>query len=166
MASELDFSAAISDDPDAPAHDRIPVRSMQPNDLPAIIRIDRRITGHERGAYYARKLDEAMSESAVRVSLVADVDGQVAGFIMARVDFGEFGHTEPEAVMDTIAVDPACAHTGVASALLSQLLTNLNGLRVERVRTKVAWNQFDLLGFLDRQGFRPGQRLALRRELT
>ncbi len=26
--------------------------------------------------------------------------------IMARVDYGEFGYTESEAVMDTIGVDP------------------------------------------------------------
>ena len=145
------------------AHDRIPVRSLRPDDLPAILRIDRHITGRDRRAYYVRKLEEAMDESAVRVSLVAELDGQVAGFIMARVDFGEFGNAEPEAVMDTIGVEPGCGHRGVASALLSQLLTNLGGLRVEKLRTRVAWNQAALVGFLDRNGFRPGNRLALRR---
>ena len=145
------------------AHDRMPVRSLRPDDLRAILRIDRHITGRDRSAYYARKLEEAMRESAVRVSLVAEIDRQVAGFIMARVDFGEFGNAEPEAVMDTIGVEPGCDHRGVASALLSQLLTNLGGLRVEKLRTKVAWNQSSLIGWLDRNGFRPGNRLALRR---
>jgi ribosomal protein S18 acetylase RimI-like enzyme len=161
---ELDFSAP-SEEIGSLAHDRFPVRSLQPDDLPAILRIDRHITGRDRRAYYVRKLDEAMRESAVRVSLVAEIDGEVAGFIMARVDFGAFGATEPEAVLDTIAVDPGCVRRGVASALLSQLLTNLGGLLVERVRTKVAWNQADLIGLLDRHGFRPGNRLALRRQL-
>ncbi len=159
--AELDFSAA-SEGFETLAHDRVPVRSLRPDDLQAILRIDRHITGRDRRAYYARKLEEAMREFAVRVSLVAEIEGQVAGFIMARVDFGEFGAAEPEAVIDTIGVDPGGFHRGVASALLSQLLTNLGGLRVERVRTKVAWNQFDLVGFLDRNGFRPGNRLALR----
>ncbi len=145
------------------AHDRIPVRSLRPDDLRAILRIDRHITGRDRRAYCVRKLEEAMRESAVRVSLVAETDGQVTGFIMARVDFGEFGNAEAEAVMDTIGVEPGCDHRGVASALLSQLFTNLGGLRVEKVRTKVAWNHSALIGFLDRNGFRPGNRLALRR---
>ena len=163
-ADELDFSA--STEPVATlAHDRVPVRSLHPDDLAAILRIDRHITGRDRRAYYLRKLEEAMRLSAVRVSLVAEIDGQVAGFIMARVDFGEFGAAEPEAVIDTIGVDPGHARCGVAAALLSQLLTNLRGLLVERVRTKVAWNQAELLGFLDRSGFRPGNRLALRRLL-
>jgi len=99
----------------------------------------------------------------VRVSLVAELDGQVAGVIMARVDFGEFGHTEPEAVIDTIGVDPGYGHMGVAQALVSQLMANLAALRVERVRTEVDWNHFALLGFLERLGFRPHRRLALRR---
>jgi ribosomal protein S18 acetylase RimI-like enzyme len=161
---ELDFSAP-ADAAGTLAHDRIPVRSLRPDDLAAILRIDRHITGRDRHAYYGRKLEEAMGESAVRVSLVAEIDGQVAGFIMARVDFGEFGNAEPEAVMDTIGVEPGWRHRGVASALLSQLLTNLGGLRIETLRTKVGWNQAALIGFLDRNGFRPGNRLALRRPL-
>jgi hypothetical protein len=44
-------------------------------------------------------------------------------------------------------------------------MTNLGGLRVERVRTEVAWNDFRFLSFLDRLGFRAKNRLALRREL-
>ncbi len=150
---------------DAEARDRVPVRSMTRADLPALVAIDRRITGRNRGAYFARKMDEAMEESAVRVSLVAERDGHPAGFVMARVAFGEFGQAEPEAAMDTIGVDPQRAHQGLARALLSQLLVNLGALRVETLRTEVAWNRFGLLAFLERSGFGPHRRLALERPL-
>ena len=103
---EIDYSDERSDDFEALARDSIPVRSMTAGDLKALISIDRRITGHDRTGYYERKLAESMDESAVRVSLVAELDGRPAGFIMARVDFGEFGRAEPEAVIDTIGVDP------------------------------------------------------------
>lgn len=159
---ELDYSGPSADDFESLARDRVPIRSMSAGDLAAILRIDKHITGRDRRNYFKRKLSEAMAESAVRVSLVAELDGRVAGFIMARVDFGEFGHAEPEAVMDTIGVDPSDGHKGVATALLSQLMTNLAGLRVERLRTEVDWNHFGLLSFLDRMGFRPHRRLALR----
>ncbi len=146
---------------DAEARDSVPVRSMTRADLPALVAIDRRITGRDRGAYFARKMEEAMEESAVRVSLVAERDGAPAGFVMARVAFGEFGQAEPEAAMDTIGVDPQRSHKGLARALLSQLLINLGALRVETLRTEVGWNQFALASFLDRSGFRPHRRLAL-----
>ncbi len=164
-AAEIDYSSPSGDDFEALSHDRVPIRSMTRDDLAAILRIDRHITGRDRAAYFKRKLAEALEESGIRVSLVAELDGDVAGFIMARVDLGEFGSLEPEAVIDTIGVDWRCAHKGVGSALVSQLLTNLRGLRVERVRTEVDWNRFGLLSFLDRMGFRPHRRLALRRRV-
>ena len=96
----------------------------------------------------------------MRVSLVAEQDGGPVGFIMARVDFGEFGRIEPTAVMDTIGVDPDYRDQGIGRALLSQLLVNLKTLRVERIRTEIDWRDRELLAFLDRCGFHPSQQLC------
>jgi len=158
--------APSGDDFEPLARDDIPVRSLRRDDLPSIVRIDRRITGSDRGDYYRRKLDEAIDESGIRVSLAAEIDDHVVGFIMARVDYGEFGQTATTAVIDTLAVHPDFAGQQVGSALVSQLLSNLDSLRVETVRTLVAWDDFGLAGFLDRCGFVPAQRLALRLPLN
>ena len=123
--TDKDFSDSSGDDFEALARDRIPVRSMVEADLPAIVATDRKITGLDRSAYYRRKLDEVLRESGVRVSLVAELDGQFAGFVMARVDFGEYGRTASTAVVDTIGVNPAFAGRDVGRALLSQLTANL-----------------------------------------
>ena len=80
----------------------------------------------------------------MRVSLVAERDGRPVGFIMARVDFGEFGRIEPIAVMDTIGVDPDYRDQGIGRALLSQLFMNLMTLRVERIRTEIGWSDDQL----------------------
>ena len=82
------------------------------------------------------------------------------GFIMARVDFGEFGRVEAVAVLDTIGVDPDYRDQGIGRALLSQLLINLMTLRVERLRTEVDWREGELLAYLDRCGFLPAQMLS------
>lgn len=148
------------ENPDELDRDRIPIRSMVADDFAALVRIDRRITGLDRTAYFTHKVSEALEESGIRISVVAEDDGSVMGFIMARLDYGEFGHTEPEAVIDTIGVDPGYAHHHVGYALMSQLLTNLTALRVDRVRTEVDWNRFDLIAFLEHCGFAPTQRLA------
>jgi len=140
--------------------EELPVRSMNEGDLPAIIRLDRKITGRDRTGYYRRKGAEVLRQSGVRVSQVAELDGQFAGFLMARVDFGEFGRTEPTAILDTIAVDPAFVRRHVARALLEQLLLNLRSLRVERLVTEAEWDHLDLLGFLASTGFEHSQRLA------
>lgn len=163
---EVDFSDSSGDDFEALARDRVPVRSMTEADLPAIIATDRKITGRDRTDYYKGKLTEALQESGVRVSLVAEIDGQFAGFLMARVDYGEYGHTASAAIIDTIGVSPAYAKRNVGKALLSQLMANLASLRVEKVRTRVAWNDYDLLAYLEHSGFKPSQRLCFSRHVA
>jgi len=159
-ASEVDFSAEAANDFEALARDKIDVRSLAADDMNDIVRIDHGVTGRRREAYIRELVEEAMTDSAVRVSLVARVDGIAAGFVMARTDFGDFGRAEPVAVLDTIGVDPDYAHRGVGHALLSQLFANLDGLRVERVETLVARENFGLLGFFYDVGFEHSQLLS------
>jgi ribosomal protein S18 acetylase RimI-like enzyme len=160
-AAEVNYGKPAAPDHGLLARDRIPMRTMAESDLCALIAIDRRITGRDRSAYFGRKLAEALHESDVRVSLVAERDGGPVGFIMARVDFGEFGRMESTAVMDTIGVDPGYRKQGIGRALLSQLLVNLMTLRIERIRTELDWRDRELLAFLDRCGFCPSQQLCL-----
>ncbi|MBL6959046.1 MAG: GNAT family N-acetyltransferase [Rhodospirillales bacterium] len=160
-----DYSSPDSDDFEALSRDSVLVRSLQADDLNAIIRIDKKITGEDRSDYYRSKLDEVMDVSGIRVSLVAEVDGAAAGFIMARVDFGDYGKAEPAAVIDTIGVNPGFAHQGIGQALLSQLLANLSILHVESVRTLLRWDDFALLAFLGNCGFAPSQRLVFTRRI-
>ena len=166
MDSDLaDYSDANGDDYAALSRDRIPVRSMTSDDLAAVTRIDGKLTKKDRTAYYKNKMEEVLRETGIRVSQVAEMDGAVVGYVMARVDYGEFGRTEPAAVMDTIGVHPAYAQAGVGHALLSQLLANLGTLRVDAIRTQVSWKNFALLKFLDECGFEPSQRLVLAKDL-
>ncbi|MFO0648975.1 MAG: GNAT family N-acetyltransferase [Polyangiales bacterium] len=151
------------DDDASLARDRVDVRLLTSADESAVARIDRHLTGYDRTEYLDTALREALEASAVRVSLSARVEGVIAGYAMARTDLGDYGRTEPVAVLDTIGVDPAFARRGVGAALLSQLLVNLSALRVERVETVVARENFDLLSFLYRAGFGPSQRLAFER---
>jgi predicted N-acetyltransferase YhbS len=164
--AEVNYGEPPASDFGPLARDRVPVRGIQEADLRAIAEIDRKITGCDRSGYLARKLDEAIHESDVRISLVAEVDGRAVGFVMARVDLGEFGLVEPTAVIDTLGVHVDYRNQGIGRALLSQLLVNLMTLRVETVRTDIEWHDHDLLAFFDRCGFRYAQRLCLAQTLA
>jgi predicted N-acetyltransferase YhbS len=150
---------------EALARDRVEVALLGEADLEGVARIDRRLTGRERRGYLCRALREALADSAVRVSLAAHADGGVAGYLMARVDYGDFGRAEPVAVIDTLGVDPLRARQGIGRALLSQLFVNLRGLGVERVETVVAPRALDLMGFFCSAGFGPSERLSLLKTL-
>lgn len=160
-----DWSAPTANDYEQLARDNAEVRLLTARDLEDLVRIDRDVTGRERRAYMQHALDEALRESGVRISLAACRDGHVVGFIMARADLGDFGRTEPVAVIDTIGVAPGHAHQGVGRALLSQLVLNLDALRIERIETVIAHENLDLLGYFYGTGFAPGQRLAFVKQL-
>jgi ribosomal protein S18 acetylase RimI-like enzyme len=162
---EVNYGGSGAADFERLARDDIDVRAMDRVDLDDIVRIDRSIMGRNRRDYMRHKLVEALHASAIRVSLTARLDGIIAGFLMARMDLGDFGRTEPVAVLDTIGVDPDYARRGVGRALLSQLFANLGALRIERVETIVAPRDLALLGFLHEVGFAPSQRLAFVRRL-
>ena len=164
-ADANDHSDADGNQRGALACDVIPCRSLRDADLSAIVKIDDKISGREHQAYYVQKLAEALDESGVRVSLLAEQDDHVVGFVIARVDFGEFNRTEPAAVLDGIAVDPDYMHGLVGTALLSQLLTNLSALQIEVVRSETDAEHFEVLKFLQRNGFAISQRLAFVREV-
>lgn len=141
--------------------DAIPVRTLQAGDLEAIVRIDRKIVGRSRREYLAHKLDTALRDSSPCISLAAEVDGVVAGFLMGTLYYGEFGLPEPVAILDTLGIDPDRRHQRLASALLRQLVLNLRALGIDCLQTEVDWTQHDLLAFFAESGFRPASRLCL-----
>ncbi len=157
---EADYSDQLGGDPESLERSDLNIRSLMERDLNAIKRIDRHITGKDRSAYLAQKVSEVLNQSGIRISLVAENDGLVVGFIMARLDHGEFGRTFSMAVIDNIGVDPG--YSGVGQSLMRQLLGNLGSLRMDGLRTIVSWDDFDMNRFLSNNGFTPSQRIALR----
>lgn len=137
------------------------VRRLVPADAPAVVALDARVTGRRRDAYFQSKLREAFEETGVRLSLAAERAGRFAGFLLARVYYGEFGVAEPEAVLDTIGVHPDLRGHGVGRDLLTQVRTDLAALGIRHLRTEVNWEAQDLLRFFHAQGFQPAARLCL-----
>ena len=139
----------------ATRYDRIPIRTLTLDDLESIVRIDRHIMGRPRHDYLSLKLHEAIEDSRVMVSLGAEIDGMLAGFLMGRVYYGEFGMPEPVALLDTIGVDPDRARQGVGRALYEQFRINVGALGVSSVRSHADWNNWPVVRFLEANGFAP-----------
>jgi len=142
------------------------VRNLTPDDLEAVVVLDAKNTGRRRDQYFKLKLQQALAETGVKISLAAERDGHFAGFCLARVFYGEFGQTENVAVLDTFDVAPDDQGHGVAGALVRQLRTNLLGLGLKTLQTQVNWKDQRLLSFFQHAGFQPAPRLALDLDLA
>ncbi len=145
---------------------QVNVRMIRKNDLDSVVAIDRLITGQERRDYYQRKLEQAVdNKHNVNASLVAEIDGKLAGFMMGDVFFGEYGIPDATATIDTIGVHPDFQKHGVASELMDQFLMNMKAASVRKIYTLVNWSDFALEGFFSRHKFQPSKRISLELQL-
>jgi ribosomal protein S18 acetylase RimI-like enzyme len=137
------------------------VRQLRAQDLEAVIALDAKTVGRRREEYFKLKLKQAMSDTGIQMSLGAELEGVFAGFLLARVYYGEFGAPGPVAVLDTLGVHPDFRGRGVGQALLDQLRTNLLGLGIKTLQTEVSWKNPELLAFFQHEGFQPAPRFCL-----
>jgi ribosomal protein S18 acetylase RimI-like enzyme len=152
-------------DPGVTGLENVTVRELNPGDLEAVVRVDNRVSGRPRREYFQKKIAEATRETGIRISLLAEVDGCVAGFLLGRLYYGEFGLPEPTAIVDSIGVDPDFKGRHVGSALLKQLEANMRAIGIECIQTQVEWRQTGLLGFLGAAGFSPIPTLTLEKRV-
>lgn len=145
--------------------EHIAIRPMKETDLEAITAIDSMYFGTARVEYYRDKLASATKGAGINTSLVAEVDGQLVGFIMGQLYTGEFGIPENAANLDTIGVHPMVGGKGVAGKLLEQFTIQMDKLGVSTIHSLVDWSNKNLMLFFHRSGFVPSKRLSLELDL-
>lgn len=145
--------------------ERVLIRGLSMDDLDAVVRIDTASTHVNRRDFLHRRIRRSMEESSIHLSLAAELNGIMVGFLSVSFYQGEFGLPDTVAVIDTIGVHPEFRGKHVAAALMRQLEMQLRALHVETVRTEVDWDQWDLLSFLRNERFLPVPRLCLEKKL-
>jgi len=140
------------------------VRTLEQTDLEAIVAIDA-LSSKRRRPEYFRTIFEHASASRMHVSLVAELDERVVGFVMTTLFYGEYGIAEPTASIDAIGVAPHERNRGVGAAMMRQLRSNLAAIGVMTLRTECDWSQLELAAFFKSEGFAPAQRLCLEAKL-
>ena len=140
--------------------ERMEIRPLKKEDLETIIEIDEKDLGENRKDYWERRLTW-MNDKASPVSLVAEVEGKVTGFILGDVSGLEFGVPNTIGWIDTIGVDPVYQKKGLATALAYELIKNLKAIGVRTIYTLVSWDDWDLLQFFHAMGFTRGDMINL-----
>ena len=133
----------------------IKLRPITELDIEAVTEIDEKITGkykpddwERRFGYYLRRDPE--------LSLVAEENGKVVGFMLGEVRAGEFGLEEPAGWIEVMGVDPECQGRSVGRELLQGMLENFRTRKAVAVRTLVDEEaQADLLTFFRKSSFQP-----------
>jgi ribosomal protein S18 acetylase RimI-like enzyme len=135
--------------------ERVRVRSFTQEDLDSIVEIDRKVLGKWRSNYWKQQIE--LSNAHFPLScLVAEFDGKVIGFILGEVSGWEFKIPDTVGWINTIGVDPAYQHRGVARKLSQEFVKNLKEIGVTIAYTLVNWSDWSLLKFFRAMGFTRG----------
>lgn len=140
---------------------KIPViRTMTPKDLDRIVQIDTKVLGKSRSQYWEMKL-ELVERRSPMASLVAEINGEVIGFIIGDASGWEYGVPEHIGWIDTIGVDPDYQEKGIAKMLFTEMITALKKVGVATIYTLVNWRDWSLLRFFNAMGFEKGDMVNL-----
>ena len=140
--------------------ENLKIRPLRKEDLEAIVRIDEKVLGENRRGHWQRKLG-LMNDKFSHTSLVAEVEGEIVGFILGDVSGWEFGVPDTIGWIDTIGIDPDFQKKGLATALAHELVNHLKVLGVKTIYTLVNWKDWDLLQFFHAMGFTRGDMINL-----
>jgi ribosomal protein S18 acetylase RimI-like enzyme len=142
------------------------IRELRRRDRDAVIALDALHTGTPQRAYWTRLFRAflAPGHADSRIGVVAELGGDLVGFLLAEVREGEFG-SEPCGWILEVGVQPALSRAGVASRLLDEATTRLAALGIATVRTMVRRTNVPVLTFFRTNGFSGGPYVQLERAL-
>lgn len=154
--------------PHVAGHVHTSIRWMRPSDLEAVVRLDARVFGAARQAYFEQRLAalDPQAPAAHTIGLVAEEDGAIAGFAMGTLTSGEFGFSEVALLMDSIAVHPRRQRRGIGRQLAEALIAEGAARGARDVYTLVNAKSWDMLKFFDSVHFGLAQTMLLRRPIS
>lgn len=131
------------------------IRPMEPEDIDSVLAIDRKISGVRRAVTYTDLITGDLG-GVLDLSFVAEVNGQVAAFILARRAYVGEPVTEV-GLIQILGVDPDYWRQGIATKLVNALLESCQSKKLSAVRIMVNERDSQLQAFFAHMGFHRGQ---------
>ena len=142
---------------------KLRIRPMEHEDIESVLAIDRKITGVRRAITYTDLITGDLG-GVLDLSVVAELAGEVIGFILARHAF--VGEPVVESgLIQILGVDPDYWRQTIATRLVNALLENCQSRGLKTVRVMVNERDSQLQGFFAHMRFERGQLIDYTRNL-
>ncbi len=133
---------------------KVRIRPMEHEDVDRVLAIDRKITGVRRAVTYTELITGDLG-GVLALSLVAEVNGEVQGFILARRAY--VGVAMEVGLIQILGVDPDYQRRGLATKLVNTLLDTCRAKKLNAVRLMINVRDSQLVGLFEHLGFRRGE---------
>ena len=141
---------------------KVEIRPLNSDDFDAVVEIDEKVFDRARPGYYETKFARALDEKdRLVLSLVAELEGKVVGFVMCELFVGEYGIPATTATLDTIGINPDFQGKGVGKQLMADFIGHVRKAGVQKINTLVDWNDWQLIRFFSASGFAPAKTINL-----
>lgn len=138
------------------------IRPLKRDDAPTLAAIDAAHTGIDKAEWWRDTVARHLKRSpgSRRVGLVAEVDGEVVGYLLGQVREFEFG-SEPCGWIFAVGVRDDHLRRGVARALLDESRARFSEAGVRLLRTMTRKDDVPTLTFFRSAGFEAGPYVEL-----
>jgi ribosomal protein S18 acetylase RimI-like enzyme len=153
------------------ASSKVKIRPLSLDNIKDIVRIEKRIEGklgiinEERMEYLKEATRYNIERSDPMMSLGAELDENIVGFIIGEIRIWEFGIGEKTGWIRILGVDPDFQRRGIGRKLGEALLEHFERRGIKRVRTMAEWYTGDLISFFKSLGFNMLNMIPLEKEL-
>jgi len=144
--------------------DNLQVRTLKNEDSDAVSRIYHSIVKNTEKVDFGKLVAEQGQSSCGTSNLVAELDGEVVGFIISYILAGGFG-IDKGAWITNVCVDPRFMGKGIGKRLTTELFKHYKAQGIKNVFTSVSWDSTDLLSFYKALSFDRSNFINLRKEL-
>ena len=131
------------------------VRPMKEKDINQAADIHRKVIREGLGQsmnYAIEDLFKSFIKKSPKTCIVAEKDGEVAGFIIGCIKEWGFG-VERSGWIEMIEVDPKFMGAGIGKKLGEALIKNFKNEKINEVYTSIKWDSGDLVAFFKSIGF-------------
>jgi predicted N-acetyltransferase YhbS len=133
---------------------KIRIRPMEPEDIDAVLAVDRKITGQRRAVTYTDLITGDLG-GVLSLSFVAEVNGEVVGFILAQQAVVGEPVTEV-GLIQILGVQPEYWRQRIATRLVDALLEACRKRGLNAVRIWVNEGDSQLQSLFEKLTFRRG----------
>lgn len=144
--------------------ENLQIRRIRPEDADDIDRIQAAITKSAAKIDFRKIIEERVRKDD-DASFVAEIDGNVVGYMITYTVYGGFG-LEKSAWIAMLGVDTKFMGQGIGKRLAEEIFRVYQSKGIQHIFTSVRWDSVDLLSFFKTLGFDRSNFVNLRKELT
>lgn len=144
--------------------ENISIREIRLEDTQAIQDIRIAISEEDARVDFQKLIEQHVSERNGKTSLVAEVNGKVAGYMISTTLYAGFGIGKSAWIM-SLGVHPDHMGQGLGLKLANRICDIYKQKGVGSIYSSVMWDSIDVLSFFKKLGFTRSEFINLKKDL-